>query len=259
MTDPVGASPPGPPPDEPEVAAPIPAATVVVLRDRGRRLETLMVRRNTELAFAGGHWVFPGGRVDPIDAPVEFDAARAAGRRGPLDEAEARARAAAVRETREEAGLVIDPLGLVWFSHWTPPPISPKRFATWFFASAAPDGEVTIDGGEIHDHAWMTPDEALAARETGAIELSPPTWITLHTLARFADVGVALDTLASSPPEHFATRIGFVDGGVVALYAGDAGYDDDDPLRPGPRHRLSMMDTGWVYERDPDLGLPQMP
>lgn len=256
MTDPEAASPPGARPAEPEVVAPIPAATVVVLRDRGRRLEALMVRRNAKLAFAGGHWVFPGGKVEPSDEPVSIDVSRATGPRGPLDEAEGRARAAAVRETREEAGLVIDPRDLVWFSHWTPPPISPKRFATWFFASPAPDGDVTIDGGEIHDHAWMTPDAVLAGREAGTIELSPPTWITLHTLARFADVGTALDTLASSPPEHFATRICFVDGGVLALYAGDAGYDHDDPLRAGPRHRLSMMATGWVYERDPDSSRP---
>ena len=32
--------------------------------------------------------------------------------------------------------------------------------------------------------------------------------------------------------------------------AGDAGYDHDDPHRPGPRHRLAMMDTGWTYQRD---------
>jgi 8-oxo-dGTP pyrophosphatase MutT (NUDIX family) len=235
-----------------ELPPAIPAATVVVLRDRGGRLEALMVRRNSKLAFAGGHWVFPGGRVDPGDEPVVLDPADPANRQGPADEAEARARAAAVRETHEEAGLVIDPVELVWFAHWTPPPISPKRFATWFFAAPAPDGDVIIDGGEIHDHAWLTPEAALAGREAGEIELSPPTWITLFTLAGFADVDTALDAFAGRPPEFFATRISVVDGGVLALYAGDAGYDHDDPDLPGPRHRLAMMDTGWTYERDPE-------
>jgi len=236
-------------PETDELPPPIPAATVVVLRDTEAGLEALMVRRNSKLAFAGGHWVFPGGRVDPGDRPVV--AAPDAPRRPPADEDEARARAAAVRETHEEAGLVIEPDELVWFAHWTPPAISIKRFATWFFAAPAPAGEVTIDGGEIHDHAWMTPAAVLAGREAGEIELSPPTWITLHTLQAFGDVDTALDALAARPPEFFATRICVVEGGVLALYDGDAGYEHDDPDRPGGRHRLAMMDAGWTYQRDP--------
>lgn len=236
--------------DATDLPPPIPAATVVLLRDRAGSLETLLVQRSSKLAFAGGHWVFPGGRVDPGDHPAAVDAPAPPGRPGPVDEAEARARAAAVRETHEEAGLLLDPFDLVWFAHWTPPSMSIKRFSTWFFAAPAPAADVVIDGGEIHDHAWLTPDAALAGREAGEIELSPPTWITLHALAGFADVSSALDTLAARPAEWFATRICVVDGGVLALYAGDAGYDHDDPDRPGPRHRLAMMDTGWTYQRD---------
>ena len=48
---------------------PIPAATVVLLRDGDDGVETLMLRRDTNLAFAGGAWVFPGGRIDPDDYP----------------------------------------------------------------------------------------------------------------------------------------------------------------------------------------------
>ena len=36
--------------------------------------------------------------------------------------------------------------------------------------------------------------------------------------------------------------------GMASLWAGDAGYDDVDPIRPGPRHRLSMVPGGWIYE-----------
>ena len=44
-----------------------PAATVVLLREANGRLEALMMRRGAGLAFMGGMWVFPGGRVDPAD------------------------------------------------------------------------------------------------------------------------------------------------------------------------------------------------
>ena len=47
----------------------IPAATVVLLRDGADGVETLMLRRDSKLAFAGGAWVFPGGRIDPEDYP----------------------------------------------------------------------------------------------------------------------------------------------------------------------------------------------
>jgi 8-oxo-dGTP pyrophosphatase MutT (NUDIX family) len=42
------------------------AATVVLLRDGDDGLETLMLRKNSRLAF-GGMWVFPGGRIDDGD------------------------------------------------------------------------------------------------------------------------------------------------------------------------------------------------
>ena len=227
-----------------EVPEPIPAATVVVLRDGPDGVETLLLRRNAALEFAGGMWVFPGGRVDDEDRWADDG-----------EDEEPPARRAAVREALEEAAVVLAPASLVWFSHWTPPPVSIKRYATWFFAAPAPDhgvAEVTIDGGEIHEHVWARPADALARRNALEIELAPPTWITLEQLARFATVDEALAGLAADEPERFATRFALVDDGAVALYHGDVAYDDDepDPTTPGARHRLWMLSSGWRYERD---------
>jgi 8-oxo-dGTP pyrophosphatase MutT (NUDIX family) len=220
----------------------IPAATVVLLRDGEDGLETLMLRRNARLEFAGGMWVWPGGRLDPDDY--------AGGE--PSDDPdmlEAAARRAAVREAAEEADLTVAPGSLVWFAHWTPPPIAPKRFATFFFAAPAPAGVVQIDGGEIHGHAWLTPADAMRRRNALELDLSPPTWITLEQLAPFATTAAALTGLGGRPPEWFSTRIAIVDGGAVALYHGDSGYDDEVTDRPGGRHRLWMLESGWRYER----------
>jgi hypothetical protein len=128
--------------------------------------------------------------------------------------------------------------------------MAPKRFATWFFLAPAPDGEITIDGGEIHEHAWFRPEDAMAARDALEIELAPPTWITLFELSRYAEVDEALAASAAREPEHFTTQVAFVEGGVVALWHGDVGYDVRDAAVDGPRHRLWMMDDGWRYERD---------
>ena len=217
---------------------PVQAATVILVRDARGGLETLMLRRNSKLAF-GGMWVFPGGSVDEADR-AGLD---------PGDELGA-ARRTAVREAAEEAGLALEEGSLVAFSHWTPPPIAPRIFLTWFFIAPAPPGSVEIDQGEIHDHAWMRPQEALRRREASEIELAPPTFVTLFDLARHATVLQALAAARARTPERYATRIARGDGGMVALWHGDAGYESGDASLAGPRHRLAMLDSGWRFERN---------
>lgn len=216
------------------------AATVLLLRDGRNGLETLMLRRNSKIAF-GGMWVFPGGRVDDAD-------------RNGLDRADdlAHARIAAVREASEETGLIVEPDAMVPFAHWTPPPITPRRFLTWFFVAAAPRGRVTIDDGEIHESLWMSPQAALARRDAGEIEVAPPTFVSLFDLARWNDVETALAAIRERPTERFATRIAVKDAGPIALWHGDAGYEVGDPDVDGPRHRLCMNVPAWRYERTID-------
>ena len=67
-----------------------PAATVMLLRDTGSGLEVFMLRRTANAAFAGGMYVFPGGKVDDSD--------------GEGDEAFV---VAAIRECFEEAGVLL--------------------------------------------------------------------------------------------------------------------------------------------------------
>ena len=50
-----------------------PASTVILLRDAPDGLHTLLLRRNSALGFAGGNWVFPGGRVDPEEIVAAYD------------------------------------------------------------------------------------------------------------------------------------------------------------------------------------------
>lgn len=213
-----------------------PAATVVIIRDRPAGCEVLLVRRSAQLSFHGGAWVFPGGRVDRADY-------------GGSDDVVAAARQAAVREAREEAGLELLGSELVAISRWVTPVQLPKRFDTWFFAAVGTDAPVAVDGGEIHDHQWMSPAEALAAQRAGEIELPPPTFVTITAIAPHPSAGAALAALGREPIEVFEPRLFPVEGGAVTLYAGDAGYEDAELERPGPRHRLWMREDGWHYER----------
>ncbi len=216
-----------------------PAATVILLRDHDDGLQTLLLRRNSQLTFAGGSWVFPGGRFESSD----FDQA------GSQDETAA-APYAAARETLEETGLKVQADEFVYFSHWTTPPVMPKRFSTWFFLTHTHDrDEVMVDGSEIEDHVWVTAANALALHAKQEIELLPPTFVSLTELLAFETAGQALQEIANRPAFVFEPKFGKQGDDVVALYADDAGYESGDACAPGSRHRCVMRPGEWRYER----------
>lgn len=221
-----------------------PAATVVLLRDGDAGLEVLLARRSSKLAFHGGAWVFPGGRIDPgdygpgDDEKAPDDLVRAAGR-------------AAAREAKEEAGVDVDPDALIHVSNWTTPAGAPKRFATWFFAGPVAGGHEVADGSEMDAVRWFGPAEALAARDAGEIELAPPQYVTLLDLRPYATVKNAMDGFAAAAPIDYLPRFHFVDGAAMCIYPEDVAYDDVTQLEtPGPRHRLLLGGENWEYIRD---------
>jgi hypothetical protein len=168
---------------------------------------------------------------------------------------------AAVREATEEAGIEVDVDSLVHLSNWTTPAISPKRFATWFFAAPAHAeiAEAVADGVESDAVRWFRPDEALAARAAGEIELAPPQYVTLLWLSAYATVADALAGIAAETAIDFTPQFHFLEaaddgggGGAICIYVGDVAWDALERIDdPGPRHRLLMpAGADWVYERD---------
>ena len=221
--------------------APLPSATVVLLRD-SHALELLLLQRAPHSDGRPGPWVFPGGKVDAADRiGLEGE--------GESDDHRGAALRAAVRETREEAGLAIAARELVPISRWITPEIAPRRFDTWFFLSAiASEGRVQVDGSEIVDHRWTEPSAALDAHHGGEIRLAPPTFVTVTWLAGHARAEEALRKLGAADTLTFRPRICRVEGGACMLYPGDAGYERGDPEAAGPRHRLWAL-PDYCYER----------
>jgi 8-oxo-dGTP pyrophosphatase MutT (NUDIX family) len=212
-----------------------PASTVVLLRDTDNGLETLMLKRNKALMFAGGLWVFPGGSLDAEDLD------KAGG------DVEIAARIAAAREAEEESGLQPREEDMVLLSHWTTPVAEPRRFSTWIYAAPiAADLEVRIDGGEIHDSQWMSVREAAAAHERGELGMLPPTYITLCNLTAYDNVAAMVDVERHSDvPEVFPVFV--ADGEhVAAVFRGDAEYVGVE-ANPGARHRAVLKNDVWEY------------
>jgi 8-oxo-dGTP pyrophosphatase MutT (NUDIX family) len=117
MTDPAASCHTPKVPVKPSPAAPAPAATLVLLRNRAAGgVETLLIQRHHGSRFAAGDFVFPGGRVEPADVPDDGEACSAepspaeAARTLGL-EAEAPGAVAywvgAIREAFEEVGILL--------------------------------------------------------------------------------------------------------------------------------------------------------
>jgi 8-oxo-dGTP pyrophosphatase MutT (NUDIX family) len=193
-----------------EVTEPREAATVIVLRGGDETLEVLLVRRTSQARFMGGVWVFPGGAVDAADG--DGDAAQ---------------RAAALRELREEAGIVIDdPDALVRFSRWITPAEIALRFDTHFFLAPMPaDQEPRIDGEEVVAFGWFTPDAALSAHEDGTIELVFPTIKHLEQLGRFATADALLEHARGRVVGPVQPRVVSEGGHARIVLPGEPGYE----------------------------------
>jgi 8-oxo-dGTP pyrophosphatase MutT (NUDIX family) len=174
------------------VAIPRPAATVVVARPSPQQtFDVLMVRRSDKVAFMGGAYVFPGGRVDESDeASAAATPSPASTRFTDLTPLRERVfRQAAVRELREEAGVAVDPNALVPFAHWVTPEVETRRYDTRFFLVEMPAGqEARHDQDETTDLLWIPPHAAIAKCLAHEIMLPPPTWTTLKQIARFTSL-----------------------------------------------------------------------
>jgi 8-oxo-dGTP pyrophosphatase MutT (NUDIX family) len=195
-----------------QVTIPRLAATVLLLRGGGDRLEVLLAKRTPAARFMAGAWVFPGGSVSAEDG-----------------EGPGALRAAAVREVAEEVGVQL-PAGteLVVFSNWITPAEVRIRFDTWFFLAAAPEGaEPEVDGAEIVDARWFEPGLALAAAERDEIMLVFPTIKHLEQISAFASMDALTDYARSQTVRPIQPRVLGSENGEAAriLLPGEPGYD----------------------------------
>lgn len=208
----------------------VPAATVVIFRNprTGAAPELLMVQRATEMRFAGGAAVFPGGRVDPSDRalaavlipnePPERAAAKIAGIRETLEETglmiatrspisvrDAVAARSMLLETGELApvlkhfGWRLDPGSLTLYAHWCP--LWDRAFDTRFFLYDLGTGavDITVDATENTHLFWTSASEALEMADAGEISIIFPTRRNLERLAQFGSYTDALADIARHP------------------------------------------------------------
>lgn len=233
--------------------APIPSASVIMLRESPAGLEALLLKKNANISF-GGSWVFPGGRVDPQDSHTQKGLSFAT------------ERITACRECQEETGMVIDSLKLLPISWWTTPATRPKRFKTLFFLYDASDMNQApmIDHGEIVDSQWLSISEAISQHNVKSIKLAGPAFVTLKQLLRHQSIESAFTYFKNDGLNEYLPKVQSSDQGPICLYQGDTAYHllnhhavSDDPallkkIQQSPiRHRLYMRnERPWHYVND---------
>ncbi len=95
-------------------AIPRDAASIILIRHGSAGEQALLIRRDVRLAFAGGAWVFPGGKLEPSDLAGETlvriglaDQAPHFAGDSAVDGQALGLVVAACRETFEETGIVL--------------------------------------------------------------------------------------------------------------------------------------------------------
>jgi 8-oxo-dGTP pyrophosphatase MutT (NUDIX family) len=203
----------------------IPAATLVLWRDRAGGPEILVVQRSASMAFAAGAIVFPGGRIDRADR----DLAALLGRERET------AKVTAIRETIEETGVlpaVKGPAGpemgleiqaslhsgaelpallqahrleldldvLTPFARWMPAFKQPRKFDTLFYVAPAPAGDWVPrpQEGECIAAEWAGPAALLDRIAAGEASAIFPTKRNLERLAQHS----SFESLLADARDH---------------------------------------------------------
>ncbi len=238
----------------------MPAATLILLREGSSTPEIFMQTRAQTMGFAAGMIAFPGGKVDARD--MELAASRLVRTQHDLDLTEIAARVAAVRESFEEAGVLlthgpaiaartfieaqpaiaardlafsdflarhdhqIDLDVLVPFARWVPPPgLHGKRYDTRFYLARMPDGvEAGHDGNEATTSWWITPAEAIARADRQEAEVMFPTRRNLERLALFGSIESLIGHALETPIVTVQPEIRVCDDGPHLCIPEGIGY-----------------------------------
>ncbi|MEU6756354.1 MULTISPECIES: NUDIX hydrolase [unclassified Streptomyces] len=118
------------------------------------------------------------------------------------------------------------------WARWITPEFEPRRYDTWFFVAALPEGQRTRNASTEADRTvWIRPADAAAGYDKGELLMMPPTISTLRSLEPY---GSAADALAAAGAQDLApvlARAALEDGELVLSWPGHDEFTKR--VRPG--------------------------
>ncbi len=204
----------------------IKSVSIILQRSNG---QVLLCKRNTQISFFGGYWVFPGGKIED-ELSDDWSGQ------------EREVHAALFREMYEEIGILpgvpytIPPERrkqhwlmydynaeerekfrelMIYIGKKRTPQFRPKVYnAAYYYIH----GEIVdnikpqIDGGELVDMMWIHPKKAVEKWSAGNLKIPPPNLHILRSMAENIDKFIIRTLAETELPIGLQTRIEFVPG-----------------------------------------------
>ncbi|WP_151477776.1 NUDIX hydrolase [Streptomyces albicerus] len=131
------------------------------------------------------------------------------------------ARDVSFAEFLDRRGLVLRSDLLGAWTRWITPEFEPRRYDTWFFVAALPEGQRTRNASTEADRTvWIRPEDATDGYDKGDLLMMPPTIATLRQLGAYA---TAAEALAAAPERDMApvlAKARLEDGELILSWPG---------------------------------------
>lgn len=133
----------------------------------------------------------------------------------------------------ERRGLVLRSDLLGAWARWITPEFEERRYDTWFFVAALPEGQRTRNASTEADRTvWIAPAEAAAGYDRGEMSMMPPTISTLRQLTAHRTAAEALRAAPGRDLTPVLARARLEDGRVVLTWPGHDEFTTRIPAGP---------------------------
>ncbi|MEU9373489.1 NUDIX hydrolase [Streptomyces sp. NPDC048255] len=118
------------------------------------------------------------------------------------------------------------------WARWITPEFEPRRYDTWFFVAALPEGQRTRNASTEADRTvWIRPADAADGYDKGELLMMPPTIATLRSLEPYGSAAEALAGAAAQDLTPVLAQATLEDGELVLSWPGHDEFTKR--VRPG--------------------------
>ncbi|UUU41284.1 NUDIX hydrolase [Streptomyces sp. NBC_00162] len=107
------------------------------------------------------------------------------------------------------------------WARWITPEFEPRRYDTWFFVAALPEGQRTRNASTEADRTvWIRPADAADGYDKGELLMMPPTISTLRSLEPYGSAAEALAAAGSQDLTPVLAQASLENGELVLSWPG---------------------------------------